>query len=187
MSFERYTERARQVVVLAQEEALNSESRYIRLDHLVLGLIQEREGVGARVLAKLGVKEEDVRSRIPPSVDPIGTRQQRPFTASAKKVLELSLREALALGHNYIGTEHILLGVARVKGSLNESIAQFDPGRIHDEVIDFLKPQTKAVASQDDELKLPRFTAEDAMLHALNVLYDEIRDVRKAVEALETK
>jgi len=113
--FERFTERARQVVVLAQEEARALKHNYIGTEHLLLGLLREEEGVAARVLDGLEVSVEEVRAAV---VRIVGSGEespqgQIPFTPRAKKVLELALREALSLGHNYIGTEHILLGLVR--------------------------------------------------------------------------
>jgi len=113
--FERFTDRARRVVVLAQEEARMLNHNYIGTEHILLGLIHEGEGVAAKGLESLGISLEDVRSQVE---EIIGQGQQAPsghipFTPRAKKVLELSLREALQLGHNYIGTEHILLGLIR--------------------------------------------------------------------------
>ena len=113
--FERFTDRARRVVVLAQEEARMLNHNYIGTEHILLGLIHEGEGVAAKALEALGISLEAVRSQVE---EIIGQGQQAPsghipFTPRAKKVLELSLREALQLGHNYIGTEHILLGLIR--------------------------------------------------------------------------
>src|ERR671919_195178 len=113
--FERFTDRARRVVVLAQEEARLLNHNYIGTEHILLGLIHEGEGVAAKALESLGISLEAVRQQVE---EIIGQGQQAPsghipFTPRAKKVLELSLREALQLGHNYIGTEHILLGLIR--------------------------------------------------------------------------
>jgi len=113
--FERFTDRARRVVVLAQEEARMLNHNYIGTEHILLGLIHEGEGVAAKALESLGISLDAVRQQ---AEDIIGKGQQAPsghipFTPRAKKVLELSLREALQLGHNYIGTEHILLGLIR--------------------------------------------------------------------------
>ena len=113
--FERFTDRARRVVVLAQEEARALNHNYIGTEHILLGLIREGEGVAAKALESMGISREAVRSEVE---DIIGKGSQPPsgyipFTPRAKKVLELSLREALQLGHNYIGTEHILLGLIR--------------------------------------------------------------------------
>jgi len=113
--FERFTDRARRVVVLAQEEARMLNHNYIGTEHILLGLIHEGEGVASKALEQLGVSLDAVREQVQ---EIIGQGQQAPtghipFTPRAKKVLELSLREALQLGHNYIGTEHILLGLIR--------------------------------------------------------------------------
>lgn len=113
--FERFTERARRVVVFAQEEARMLNQNYIGTEHLLLGLIREGEGVAAKALESMGINLDDVRSQVE-SIIGKGTNEPSghiPFTPRAKKVLELSLREALQLGHNYIGTEHILLGLIR--------------------------------------------------------------------------
>jgi ATP-dependent Clp protease ATP-binding subunit ClpC len=113
--FERFTDRARRVVVLAQEEARLLNHNYIGTEHILLGLLNEGEGIAAKALESLGISLSAVREQV---VEIIGQGQQAPtghipFTPRAKKVLELSLREALQLGHNYIGTEHILLGLIR--------------------------------------------------------------------------
>jgi ATP-dependent Clp protease ATP-binding subunit ClpC len=111
--FERFTDRARRVVVWAQEEARSFNHNYIGTEHLLLGLIREADGIGAKALAAAGVDAEMVREELDRRVGrgsspPTG---HIPFTPRAKQVLELSLREGLKLGHNYIGTEHILLGL----------------------------------------------------------------------------
>jgi ATP-dependent Clp protease ATP-binding subunit ClpC len=113
--FERFTDRARRVVVLAQEEARLLDHNYIGTEHILLGLIHEGEGVAARALEGLGVSLGEVRRHVEDMIGqgggaPVG---HIPFTPRAKTVLELSLREALQLGHNYIGTEHVLLGLLR--------------------------------------------------------------------------
>jgi ATP-dependent Clp protease ATP-binding subunit ClpC len=113
--FERFTDRARRVVVLAQEEARMLNHNYIGTEHILLGLVRESEGIAAKALESLGISLEAVRSQVEEIIGqgespPAG---HIPFTPRAKKVLELSLREALQLGHNYIGTEHILLGLIR--------------------------------------------------------------------------
>jgi Clp amino terminal domain, pathogenicity island component/UvrB/uvrC motif len=113
--FERFTDRARRVVVLAQDEARLLNHNYIGTEHILLGLVHEGEGVAAKALEALGISLEAVREQVE---EIIGQGQEAasghiPFTPRAKKVLELALREALQLGHNYIGTEHILLGLIR--------------------------------------------------------------------------
>jgi ATP-dependent Clp protease ATP-binding subunit ClpC len=114
--FERFTERARQVVVLAQDEARALKHNYIGTEHILLGLLREEEGLAARVLESLDITVEKVREQVKLLVgegDQEIVTGQIPFTPRAKKVLELALREALSLGHSYIGTEHVLLGVVR--------------------------------------------------------------------------
>jgi hypothetical protein len=113
--FQRFTDRARRVVVLAQEEARRLEHNYIGTEHILLGLIREGEGVAANALESLGISLDPVRQQVE---EIIGRGQEAPqghvpFTPRAKKVLELSLRESKHLGHDYIGTEHILLGLIR--------------------------------------------------------------------------
>jgi ATP-dependent Clp protease ATP-binding subunit ClpC len=113
--FERFTDRARRVVVLAQEEARLLSHNYIGTEHILLGLVREGEGIAAKALGSLGISLEAVRQQVE---EIIGRGQQEPsghipFTPRAKKVLELSLSEAHRLGHNYIGAEHILLGLIR--------------------------------------------------------------------------
>ena len=119
--FERFTERARQVVILAQDEARLLGHDYIGTEHLLLGLLREEEGLAARVLESMDVSLDEVRDDVVRAIGrgPQAETGQIPFTPRAQKALELSLREALALGHNYIGTEHILLGLVR----LNEGVA----------------------------------------------------------------
>ncbi len=113
--FERFTERARRVVVLAQEEARLLNHNYIGTEHVLLGLLHEGEGVAAKALEQMGISLDAVRERVEDMIGQGGSSPTGhiPFTPRAKKVLELALREALQLGHNYIGTEHILLGLVR--------------------------------------------------------------------------
>jgi ATP-dependent Clp protease ATP-binding subunit ClpA len=138
--FERFTERARQVVVLAQDEARTLGHNYIGTEHLLLGLLREEEGLAARVLEGLDVSLEDVRYQVESIIgtgDELATGQI-PFTPRGKKVLELALREALSLGHNHIGTEHILLGLVREgEGVAMQILLDFDvdAGKIRNEVI----------------------------------------------------
>ncbi len=152
--FERFTDRARRVVVLAQEEARMLNHNYIGTEHILLGLIHEGEGVAAKALEALGISLEAVRSQVE---EIIGQGQQAPsghipFTPRAKKVLELSLREALQLGHNYIGTEHILLGLIREgEGVAAQVLVKLgaDLNRVRQQVIQLLSGyQGKEPAAQ---------------------------------------
>ena len=141
--FERFTERARQVVVLAQEEARTLKHNYIGTEHILLGLLREEDGLAARVLEGLEITVEEVRAQV---IRIVGSGEevasgQIPFTPRAKKVLELALREALSLGHNYIGTEHILLGLVREnEGVAARILADFDADseKIRNEIIRML-------------------------------------------------
>ena len=122
MSSERFTERAKRVVDLAADEARALRHPYVGTEHLLLGLLAEEEGLAARVLESLEVTIEEVRAQVARIIGPGEDERlpsRLPFTPRTKKVLELALREALSLGHNYIGTEHILLGLVRE----NEGVA----------------------------------------------------------------
>jgi hypothetical protein len=141
--FERFTDKARRVVVLAQEEARLLDHGHIGTEHILLGLVHEGEGVGARALQALDVSLEDVRAKVleivPQGEDP--PTGHIPFTPRAKKVLELSLREALQLGHNYIGTEHILLGLVREGDGVGAQVLASvgaDLPRVREQVVQLL-------------------------------------------------
>jgi ATP-dependent Clp protease ATP-binding subunit ClpC len=141
--FERFTDRARRVVVLAQEEARMLNHNYIGTEHILLGLIHEGEGVAAKALESMNISLEAVRNQV---TEIIGRGQTAPaghipFTPRAKKVLELSLREALQLGHNYIGTEHILLGLIREGEGVAAQVLQklgADLNKVRQQVIQLL-------------------------------------------------
>ena len=141
--FEKFTDKARRVVVLAQEEAKLLNHNYIGTEHILLGLIHEGEGVAAKALESLGINLDSVRDQVQ---EIIGQGQQAPsghipFTPRAKKVLELSLREALQLGHSYIGTEHLLLGLIREgEGVAAQVLTRLgaDTNRVRQQVIQLL-------------------------------------------------
>src|SRR6266516_8171107 len=142
--FERFTERARQVVVLAQDEARALKHNYIGTEHLLLGLLREEEGLAARVLESLEITAEGVRSEVAMIIgqgEDEAAAGQIPFTPRAKKVLELGLREAQSLGHAYIGTEHILLGLVRENDGVAARILldlDADAEKIRNELIGML-------------------------------------------------
>src|SRR6267154_5104634 len=145
--FERFSQRARQVVVLAQEEARLLNHNFIGTEHILLGLIHEGEGVAAKALESLGISLEAVREKVEETIGPAGSSPtgSPPFTPRAKKVLELSLREALQLGHNYIGTEHILLGLIREGEGVAAQVLQklgADLNRVRQTVIQLLSGYT---------------------------------------------
>ena len=151
--FERFTDRARRVVVLAQEEARLLNHSYIGTEHILLGLIHEGEGVAAKALESLSISLEAVRSQVEEIIGQGGSSPSGhiPFTPRAKKVLELSLREALQLGHNYIGTEHILLGLIREgEGVAAQVLVKLgaDLSRVRQQVIQLLSGYQGPAGSQ---------------------------------------
>ena len=138
--FERFTDRARRVLVLAQEEARLLNHSFIGTEHILLGLIGEGDGLAAQALSTLGITPEAVRRKVEETIGMAGTAPSGspPFTPRAKKVLELSLREALQLGHSYIGTEHILLGLVREGEGVAATVLVglgADLGRVRHEVV----------------------------------------------------
>jgi ATP-dependent Clp protease ATP-binding subunit ClpC len=153
--FEKFTERARRVIVLAQEEARMLSHNYIGTEHLLLGLIHEGDGVAARALESLGISLEDVRQHVEEMV-PRGQHELSghiPFTPRAKKVLELSLRESQQLGHDYIGTEHILLGLIREgEGVAAQVLAEMgaDLNRVRQQVLELLGGRVPGEAGENE-------------------------------------
>ncbi len=184
--FERFTERARQVVVLAQEEARILKHNYIGTEHILLGLLREEEGLAARVLESLDITVERVRAqvvRIVGSGEEV-TSGQIPFTPRAKKVLELALREALSLGHNYIGTEHILLGLVREnEGVAARILLDFDADseKIRNEVIRMLSGPGGRVGAAGPGSSLERIGLSDALLEGAGA------PLRRLVDELEVR
>ena len=151
--FERFTDTARRVVVLSQEEARLLNHNYIGTEHILLGLIQEREGVAAQALESLKISLEAVRRQVEEIIGQGGREPSGhiPFTPRAKKILELSLREALQLGHNYIGTEHILLGLLREgEGVAAQVLVKLGAGlpRVREQVIQLLEASGGAASSK---------------------------------------
>jgi ATP-dependent Clp protease ATP-binding subunit ClpA len=185
--FERFTDRARRAVVLAQEEARLLNHNYVGTEHLLLGLIHEGEGVAAKALESLGISLQAVRREVE---EIIGQGQSAPtghipFTPRAKKVLELSLREAKQLGHNYIGTEHILLGLIREGEGVAAQVlvklgASLD--RVRQQVIQLLGGSTggEGVAEQAGaRTRLVRMTVPEE----LREVEEQLAQVRRAKEA----
>jgi ATP-dependent Clp protease ATP-binding subunit ClpC len=141
--FERFTDESRRVLVLAQEEARLLNHNFIGSEHILLGLIRQGDGVAAQALGSLGIRLEAAREEIEKTIGPAGTAitGSPPFTPRAKKVLEMSLREALQLGHSYIGTEHILLGLVReAEGVAAQVLASLgaDLSRVRQRVIELV-------------------------------------------------
>jgi ATP-dependent Clp protease ATP-binding subunit ClpC len=195
--FERFTDRARRVVVLAQEEARMLDHNYVGTEHILLGLIHEGQGVAAKALESLGISLEAVRQQVE---EIIGRGKQAPsghipFTPRAKKVLELSLREALQLGHNYIGTEHILLGLLREgEGVAAQVLVRLgaDLNRVRQEVIQLLRAhQARAERSglgegqleAEEEAVMPRrVVAREFWLTEIQDALAKITDRLTAIE-----
>jgi Clp amino terminal domain, pathogenicity island component len=180
--FERFTDRARRVVVLAQEEAGMLNHNYIGTEHILLGLIREGEGIAARALESLGISLETVRQQVEAI---IGQGQQAPaghipFTPRAKRVLELSLREALQLGHNYIGTEHILLGLIRE----GEGIATQVLVRLGADLIRVREQVIQLVHDKEPETGP---TAQPTRLGLLSQLESRLHLVETRVAAIERR
>jgi len=182
--FERFTDRGRRVVVLAQEEARLLNHDYIGTEHLLLGLIHEGEGVAATALESLGISLEAVRAQVE---EMIGHGERAPtghipFTPRAKKALELSLREALQLGHNYIGTEHILLGLVREgEGVAAQVLVRLgaDLSRVRQQVIQVLSGSAGAGMEAGAGTRPVRVTMPADLL----VLVEEFTQVRRKKEA----
>ncbi len=170
--FERFTDRARRVVVLAQEEARMFNHNYIGTEHLLLGLIREGDGVAAKALESLGISLDVVRQQVE---EIIGQGQQAPsghipFTKRAKKALEMSLRESVQLGHNYIGTEHILLGLLREGDGVAAQVLVklgADLNRVRQQVIELLHGSGKRVSPPLPDDALARIDTLDHRLAAI--------------------
>jgi hypothetical protein len=166
--FERFTDRARRVVVLAQEEARMLDHNYIGTEHMLLGLLHEGEGVAAKALEALDVDLEETRAWI---VNLIGRGQSTPsghipFTPRGKKVMELALREALQLGHNYIGTEHILLALVREGEGVGAQALQgagvtLDDARITiKRILDPSAPTVNFSTGDEDQAVFPSYSTD---------------------------
>ncbi|MDP2939597.1 MAG: ATP-dependent Clp protease ATP-binding subunit [Candidatus Omnitrophota bacterium] len=174
--FNRFTERARKVVILAKEEARRFNHDYIGTEHILLGLVREGEGVAAAVLQKLGLNLETIRLEVEKLVQPGPATQvlgDIPFTPRSKKTLELSAEEARALGHNYIGTEHLLLGLLREGEGVAAQVLinlGLDLNRVRSEVMNLLGSATPGFGTQSTKTKTP---ALDAFGRDLNQLAKE--------------
>ena len=195
-TFERFTERARHVVVLAQSEAGSLGHDYIGTEHILLGLLREEEGLAARVLESRDLTVEEVRAQVADLVgrrEPI-TQRQIPFTPHAKKVLELALREALSLGHNYIGTEHILLGLVRENDGVAARVLEnfdVDAASLREQLIGMLGGPQPSVAGRLRKLRrrelvweyrvVPLEPAQELSAELLNPLGEEGWELAAAV------
>jgi ATP-dependent Clp protease ATP-binding subunit ClpC len=202
--FERFTDRARRVVVLAQEEARMLNHNYIGTEHILLGLAREGEGIAAKALESLGISLDAVRQQVE---EIIGQGQQAPsghipFTPRAKKVLELALRESLQLGHNYIGTEHILLGMIREgDGVAAQVLVRLggDLNRVRQQVLQLLHGHSaeEPGSAQSAERELRLLPAFKARLEALDQRLTAVeqragtgpdtKDLDKQIETVRTE
>ena len=159
--FNRFTERARKVIILAKEEARRFNHDYIGTEHILLGLIREGEGVAAAVLEKMGLDLQTIRLEVEKVVQPGPSTQilgDIPFTPRAKKALELAAEEARALGHNYIGTEHILLGIIREGESVASQVLLnlgLDLDRVRNEIMAVLGAATPGFSQQQQQQPAP--------------------------------
>ena len=186
--FERFTDRARRVVVVAQEEARKLSHSYIGTEHLLIGLVQEGEGVAAKVLKTFGISAAAVRTQVE---EIVGEGSQAPsghipFTPRAKKVLELAMREGVRLDHNYIGTEHILLGLIREgEGVAAQILVKLgaDLGRVRQKVVELVG---KGAGSEEASTAGPaESTGRRALiLRELTVVLDENDRLRSETERL---
>jgi ATP-dependent Clp protease ATP-binding subunit ClpC len=177
--FQRFTERARRVVVLAQQEARMLDHNYIGTEHILLGLIREGDGVAAKALTALGISLDAMRQAVEDIIgrgaQPLPESGHIPFTPRAKKVLELSLREAVQLGSDYIGTEHILLGLIREGDGVAAQVlvgSRVDLNRARQQVIELLHGRSAKQASPAsgplaDEDLLSRLASFAARLNAI--------------------
>jgi ATP-dependent Clp protease ATP-binding subunit ClpC len=188
--FERFTDRARRVVVLAQEEARLLSHHYIGTEHILLGLLHEGEGLAYRALDEVGIGLEVARAEVETVVgrgksEPSG---HIPFTPRAKKTLELSLREALQLGHNYIGTEHILLGLIREgQGPAIEVLDRLGGGadRARQEVLRLVHSEPAPESGSGEEIGAPRpFTFERA---STSEILARLVDLSTRLEAIDER
>ncbi len=155
--FERFTEKARRVVILAQEESRELGHDHIGTEHLLLALVREQEGIAGQALSETGITLDDTRKKVeelvgrgePEPKRRSGKRWRRhvPFTPRAKKTMELALREALGLGHNYIGTEHLLLGMLSLgEGRGSETLAELaaDPTQLRENLLKLTRAHAEA-------------------------------------------
>ncbi len=194
--FDRFTEQARKVVALAQDESRRFNHNYIGTEHLLLGLLREDKGVAAQALGSLNVTLDEVREQVE-SIVGYGreeTSGQAPFTPRSKKVLELALREALRLGHSYIGTEHILLGLVRESEGVAARVLSnlgVDPDKARREIVRVLggrameaRPTDRLEASEsirDSGADLVRARVDGLLVHARCGVTDEERALPQAL------
>ena len=197
--FNRFTERARKVIILAKEEARRFNHDYIGTEHILLGLIREGEGVAAAVLQKMGVSLENIRLEVEKLVQPGPTTQiigDIPFTPRAKKALELAAEEARALGHNYIGTEHLLLGLIREgEGVASQVLLNLglDLNTVRNEIMELLGSALPGFGQQQAKTKTPALDAFGRDLTALakanklDPVIDRHQEIERVIQILSRR
>jgi ATP-dependent Clp protease ATP-binding subunit ClpC len=197
--FNRFTERARKVIILAKEEARRFNHDYIGTEHILLGLVREGEGVAAAVLQKLGVSLEKIRLEIEKLVQPGPTTQiigDIPFTPRAKKALELAAEEARSLGHNYIGTEHLLLGLIREgEGMASQVLLNMglDLNTLRNEVMELLGSALPSFGQAQPKTKTPaldafgRNLAELARDNKLDPVIGRHNEIERVIQILSRR
>ncbi len=197
--FNRFTERARKVIILAKEEARRFNHDYIGTEHILLGLVREGEGVAATVLQKMGVSLENIRLEIEKLVQPGPTTQiigDIPFTPRAKKSLELAAEEARSLGHNYIGTEHLLLGLIREgEGVASQVLLNLglDLNTVRNEIMDLLGSALPGFGQQQPKTKTPALDAFGRDLTALakanklDPVIDRQQEIERVIQILSRR
>ncbi|RJP28149.1 MAG: ATP-dependent Clp protease ATP-binding subunit [Candidatus Omnitrophota bacterium] len=197
--FNRFTERARKVIILAKEEARRFNHDYIGTEHILLGLIREGEGVAAAVLQKLGLSLENIRLEIEKLVQPGPTTQiigDIPFTPRSKKALELAAEEARSLGHNYIGTEHILLGLIREgEGVASQVLLNLgvDLNTVRNEIMEVLGSALPGFGQQQSKSKTPALDAfgrdltQLAKANKLDPVIDRHQEIERVIQVLSRR
>ncbi|MCX5708881.1 MAG: ATP-dependent Clp protease ATP-binding subunit [Candidatus Omnitrophica bacterium] len=197
--FNRFTERARKVIILAKEEAKRFNHDYIGTEHILLGLIREGEGVAATVLEKMGVSLENIRIEIEKLVQPGPATQiigDLPFTPRAKKALELAAEEARSLGHNYIGTEHLLLGLIREEEGVASQVLlnlNLDLSTVRNKVMEVLGSELPGVGATGTKTKTPALDAFGRDLTALakenklDPVIDRSNEIERVIQILSRR
>ena len=197
--FNRFTERARKVIILAKEEAKRFNHDYIGTEHILLGLIREGEGVAATVLEKMGVSLENIRIEIEKLVQPGPATQiigDLPFTPRAKKALELAAEEARSLGHNYIGTEHLLLGLIREEEGVASQVLlnlNLDLSTVRNKVMEVLGSELPGVGATGAKTKTPALDAFGRDLTALagenklDPVIDRNNEIERVIQILSRR
>lgn len=192
--FERFTDRARKVVALANQEAQRFNHEYIGTEHLLLGIIKEGSGVGATVIKRTGIHLSDVRKELEKVVKPgpdCVTMGKLPQTAGAKKAIEIAIIEARNLGHNYVGTEHLLLGISQEDGIAAQVLKSLGLNiqDLREDILDMITPQTETPQTPQKCVEEDLFTnADRALRHVITGISNRATptEINAALGALQT-